>query len=94
MQLRMTLNIMWHMTRTPPDLTLVGAPRNTWTTVLQVGGDRGFRRRLLEMGFVPGTDVRVVGRAPMGDPLQLEVGGGRLSIRKAQAAAILVSSKA
>jgi ferrous iron transport protein A len=90
----MTLNIMSHMTQNPSDLTLVGTPRNTWTTVLQVGGARGFRRRLLEMGFVPGTDVKIVGRAPMGDPLELEVGGGRVSIRKAQAAAILVSAKA
>ncbi len=82
------------MTRNPTDLTLVGTPRNTWTKVLEVGGDRGFRRRLLEMGFVPGTQVKIVGRAPMGDPLELEVGGGRLSIRKAQAAAILVSAEA
>ena len=82
------------MTSNPKDLTLVGTPRHTWTRVLQVGGDRGFRRRLLEMGFVPGTEVKIVGSAPLGDPLELELAGGRVSIRKAQAAAILVSGAA
>jgi Fe2+ transport system protein FeoA len=38
--------------------------------------------------------VKIVGQAPLGDPLELEVGGGRLSIRKAQAAAILVTDGA
>ena len=90
----MIINIIKGMTRNPADLTLLATPRKEWSTVLQVGGDRSFRRRLLEMGFVPGTDVRVVGRAPLGDPLEIEVGGGRLSIRKAQAAAILVAAKA
>jgi ferrous iron transport protein A len=88
------LIIIISMTSNPSDFTLAGTPKNRWTTVLQVGGARGFRRRLLEMGLVPGTEVKIVGRAPLGDPLELEVGGGRLSIRKAQAAAILVSAGA
>ncbi|MGH7139642.1 MAG: FeoA family protein [Pirellulales bacterium] len=44
--------------------------------------------RLLEMGLTPGTDVLVVGQAPLGDPLELEVRGYRLSIRKSEAARV------
>ena len=41
--------------------------------------------RLLEMGVTPGTDVTVVGYAPLGDPLELELRGYHLSIRKYEA---------
>src|SRR5688500_9123088 len=55
-----------------------------------VDGPRAFRRRLLEMGLVPGTAVRVVTVAPLGDPLRIEVRGGQWSIRRAEAAQIEV----
>ena len=58
--------------------------------VRAVDGPRAFRRRLLEMGLVPGTEVKVVTIAPLGDPLQIEVRGGQWSIRKAEAAQIEV----
>ncbi len=58
--------------------------------VVTVDGPRAFRRRLLEMGLVPGTEVRVVTIAPLGDPLQIEVRGGQWSIRRAEAAQIQV----
>ena len=41
--------------------------------------------RLLEMGVTPGTDVTIVGYAPLGDPLELELRGYHLSIRKYEA---------
>ena len=55
-----------------------------------VEGPRAFRRRLLEMGLVPGTEVKVVTIAPLGDPLRIEVRGGQWSIRKSEAAQIYV----
>lgn len=58
--------------------------------VRSVDGSRAFRRRLLEMGLVPGTDVKVITIAPLGDPLQIEVRGGQWSIRRAEAAQIQV----
>jgi ferrous iron transport protein A len=58
--------------------------------VRAVDGPRAFRRRLLEMGLVPGTEVRVAAIAPLGDPLQIEVRGGQWSIRRAEAAQIEV----
>ncbi len=58
--------------------------------VIGVDGPRAFRRRLLEMGLVPGTEVTVVTIAPLGDPLRIEVRGGQWSIRKNEAAHIAV----
>lgn len=58
--------------------------------VESVGGERPFRRRLLEMGLVPGTEVALVNVAPLGDPLEIELRSGRLSIRRHEAALVLV----
>jgi ferrous iron transport protein A len=60
--------------------------------VTAIGGGRPVRRRLLELGLVPGTPVRVVGVSPLGDPLELEVRGSRLSIRKKEALTIEVET--
>jgi ferrous iron transport protein A len=59
--------------------------------IAEVSGERSVRRRLMELGLVPGTKVSVVNVAPLGDPLELEVRGGRLSIRRVEAANIELS---
>ncbi len=59
-------------------------------TVREVSGPRAFRRRLLEMGLIPGVEVKIVTVAPLGDPLQIQVRGGQWSIRRAEAAEILI----
>ncbi len=56
----------------------------------QVGGKGALRRRLLDMGLTPGTNVRVRKTAPLGDPVELELRGYSLSIRLADAAEITV----
>jgi len=56
-----------------------------------VGGERSFRRRLMELGLVPGTVVEVVRVAPLGDPLELSVRGCELSIRKSEARSVTVA---
>ena len=70
--------------------SLAETPLGRAVTVHTVDGPRAFRRRLLEMGLVPGTTVRVVTVAPLGDPLRIEVRGGQWSIRRAEAAQIQV----
>ena len=50
-----------------------------------VGGDRSFRRRLMEMGFLPGTRVRMVRRVDIGDLIELEVRGSLISLRRSEA---------
>lgn len=57
-------------------------------TICRISGDDDVSLRLLEMGLTPGTDVLLVGQAPLGDPLELEVRGYRLSIRKSEAARV------
>ena len=47
-------------------------------------------QRILEMGVTPGAEVRLVGSAPLGDPLAFEVRGYRLSLRRAEAALVEV----
>jgi len=56
--------------------------------VREVGGKRGLRNRLLEMGLLPGTEVQITRRAPMGDPIELSLRGYSLSLRKEDARAI------
>lgn len=51
---------------------------------------RGTARRLLEMGLLPGTRLRVVRRAPLGDPIELRLRNYSLSIRREEAALIEV----
>jgi ferrous iron transport protein A len=72
--------------------SLAELPLGTPARVHAVDGPRAFRRRLLEMGLVPGTQIRVVTIAPLGDPLRIEVRGGQWSIRKAEARQIEVES--
>lgn len=55
------------------------------------GGD-ATALRLLEMGLTPGVSVRVVAHAPLGDPLELEVRGYRLSLRRSDAARIAIAA--
>lgn len=52
--------------------------------------DHPASQRLLAMGLLPGTDVRVVQVAPLGDPVEIEFRGMRLSLRKADAEAVSV----
>lgn len=47
--------------------------------------------RLMEMGLTPGVSVRIVGAAPLGDPLELEVRGYRLSVRRSEALRIVLA---
>ncbi len=58
--------------------------------VLSVGGNGSLRRYFLDMGITPGVDVTLVGRAPMGDPLELNVRGYSLSLRLSEASDIEV----
>jgi Fe2+ transport system protein FeoA len=74
--------------------SLAELPLGHSATVREVAGPRAFRRRLLEMGLVPGTEVAVVTIAPLGDPLRIEVRGGQWSIRRSEAAQIRVERKA
>ena len=51
---------------------------------------RDYKRKLLAMGLTPGTEFTVKRHAPLGDPTEIEVRGFRLSLRKAEADALMV----
>ena len=70
--------------------TLASLPVGSRGRVVQIDGADEISIRLLEMGLTPGTEVAILGVAPLGDPLELEVRGYRLSIRRAEAARVEV----
>ena len=58
-------------------------------TILSVGNQSGtVKRRLVDMGLTPGTEVRVTKVAPLGDPIEVSLRGYELSLRKSDAAQI------
>ncbi len=58
--------------------------------VARVLGEGPLRQRILDMGLTRGAEVTVRKMAPLGDPLEVTVRGYQLSLRKAEAACILV----
>lgn len=64
------------------------------TTLRVIGYEptaRDYKRRLLAMGLTPGTELRVTRHAPLGDPTEISVRGFQLSLRKAEADALIVA---
>lgn len=55
-----------------------------------VGDGSPVTRRLLDLGFVPGTHVVVVRRAPLGDPTLYELRGTQLCLRRSEAERVQV----
>ncbi len=72
-------------------MTLADVKLDVPMVVTAVGGERSLRRRLMELGLVPGTTVTVSKVAPLGDPLELRARGCSLSIRSADARQIAVA---
>lgn len=70
--------------------SLAEQPLNTPATITAIDGSRTVRRRLLELGLLPGTTVTISNVAPLGDPLELTVRSSRLSIRRREACAIFI----
>jgi len=58
--------------------------------VTAIAGSDEISLRLLEMGLTPGVDFSMLGVAPLGDPVEIEVRGYRLSLRKSEAARVSV----
>ena len=54
-------------------------------TITCVGGEGPLRLRFLDMGLIPGTFVRLQKVAPMGDPIQIQLRGYELTIRREDA---------
>ena len=59
--------------------------------ITKVFGHGSFRNRITEMGFVRGKTVRVIKNAPLSDPIEYEIMGYRIALRKSEAELIEVS---
>ena len=62
-------------------------------TISAVGGDGPLRLRFLDMGLIPGTSVQLRKIAPMGDPIQIQVRGYELTIRREDAKKITLQER-
>jgi len=58
--------------------------------VVEVSGSGKHQRRMLDMGFVPGAEVNVIRRAPLGDPVEYGIKGTAVALRQTDADTILV----
>lgn len=71
-------------------MTLIDLDLGQAATIARVEGTREFRRRLMELGMVPGTKIVLKKVSPLGDPLDILVRSARLSIRREEARMIEV----
>ena len=69
-------------------MTLADLEKGESRTVLSVRGENLVTRRLMEMGLVPGVAVRMVKSAPFGDPLEINVRGYSLALRRNEAESV------
>ncbi len=67
---------------------LTDLQNNETAVVSKVKGYGAFRKRITEMGFVQGTPVKTIKKAPLQDPVEYELMGYRVSLRKSEAAMI------
>lgn len=61
--------------------------------ITKVGGEGPLRLRLLDMGLIPNTIIKVQKIAPLGDPIQIQVRGYELTLRKEDAEKIQVKKE-
>lgn len=70
--------------------SLADLPIGQPAEIVSIECGRLMSRRLMEMGLLPGTRVRIVRFAPLGDPIELRLRDYSLSVRRAEAAGITV----
>ena len=72
--------------------TLDKANINQDYIILKVKGEKQIKRRLMDLGLIPGTKLHVRKYAPLGDPIEIIVKGTELTIRKSDAFNILIET--
>ena len=73
-------------------MTLNEVPCGQTVKVVKLIGEGALKRRIMDMGITKGTQIEVRKVAPLGDPIEVTVRGYELSVRKADAANIIVES--
>jgi Fe2+ transport system protein FeoA len=75
-------------------MSLRATPVGGTVRIGRLTGDPALRERLVELGFAPGQSVRVLRRAPLGDPVEVLVRGYRLAVRASEADLLEVEAAA
>lgn len=70
--------------------SLADLPVGSRAVVVAVSGTPDLRRRLAELGVLPGAAVHVVRRAPWGCPMEFDIDGARYAVRRETAEGVLV----
>ncbi|MGE4131697.1 MAG: ferrous iron transport protein A [Bdellovibrionales bacterium] len=70
--------------------SLSNAPHFEALLIADVVGDSSLTRRLREMGFHSGCQVRILGRAPFGGPLVVQLHDSVLALRPSEASCLLI----
>jgi len=73
-------------------VTLDKTPLGSTVRIISLEGSNTVTLRLMEMGMVPGSVVRIVKSAPLGDPIQICVRNYHLALRRNEARAITVAT--
>jgi len=71
-------------------MKLTQLKKGNTAVILTVGGEDALRQHFLDLGLIPGTAVKMLGAAPMGDPLEVQTHGYSLSLSKEFAGNITV----
>ena len=71
--------------QTKKSLTLADVKTGEYGVIVRITGHGSFRHRLMEMGFVRGEKVKVIRNAPLRDPIEYEIMGGHVSLRRIEA---------
>lgn len=58
--------------------------------IIKVNGEGKLRRRLFDMGATPGAKVQLIKKAPLGDPLEVHIRNYVLTLRKSEAALLIM----
>lgn len=58
--------------------------------IIRVNGEGVTRRRLFDMGVTPGANVKLVKKAPLGDPLEIAIRNYELTLRKNEAKQVIL----
>jgi len=74
----------------PSPISLRDLKEGDRAAIEAIRGEGAFKRRLLEMGFMPGTTVLIKKYAPLRDPIELVIKGYHVSLRRSEAQQVLV----
>ena len=66
-------------------MTLREVPCGQTVKVAKLTGEGPVKRRIMDMGITPGVEILVIKVAPLGDPVEVNVRGYELSLRKEEA---------